>query len=92
MTSSKYFLIPDLTLALLKGSATHDLVKRHAISIYLKTKSDKNAFYDKSTSDQTKYEMLKNGYAFIRPFDEIQSMMKTYKCKIVFPAKGLIFI
>ena len=57
----------------------------------MKTKSDANAFLDQSVLKDTPkvYEMLKNGYVFTRPFDEIVSLMKAYNCTIVFPAKGL---
>ena len=81
---------------MLEGSATHDVLKRSdkgttLHTIYMKTKSDTNAFLDQSVvKDKSKtYEMLKNGYALIRPFDEVHSLMKVYNCTIVFPAKGL---
>ena len=86
------FQIPDQTLALLAGSATHDKFKRgyreHFHSIYQKTKLDKNAFYDQSANEDTKYNMLANGYFLIRHLDEIQSLMKNNPCKLVYPAPG----
>ena len=79
-----------------KGSATHSIFKRSGKgtvfhSIYLKSKSDKNAFYDASKiyDMSKKYGMLKEGYALIRPINEIQSLMEAYPCKIVYPARGL---
>ena len=89
-------LIPDLTVAMLKGSATFDLFMRskrgtNFHSIYLKTISDKKALFDQSTVNNMakQYEMVRNGYALIRPFGEIHSLMTAYPCQIVFPAKGL---
>ena len=93
------FQIPDQTLALLPGSATHDKFKRSRkgdrepynwfYSIYQKTKLDKNAFYDQSANEDTKYNMLTNGYFFIRHLDnDIQSLMKNHPCKLVYPAPG----
>ena len=85
-------------MAQLEGSATHDTFKRSKkgtpfYSIYQATKADSKAFYDQSIiyDMETKYEMLKSGYALIRHIDEIHELMKAYPwpCKIMFP-KGLI--
>ena len=80
----------------MEGSATHDILKRSdkgtpLHKIYMKTKSDANALLDQSVVNDIpkQYEMLKNGYALIKNFYEIHSLMEAYKCKIVFPAKGL---
>ena len=84
---------------MLAGSATHDKFKRSRKgdrepynwfhSIYQKTKLDKNAFYDQSANEDTKYNMLRNGYFFIRHLDDdIQSLMKNHPCELVYPAPG----